>query len=52
MAPPALLMLPYVAIAQAYAFHRSLALGRTPDSPSVSGTVSRVVRGVTVHGLP
>lgn len=49
VADDAQLMLPYVMCAQAYAVHRSLALGRRPDSPSVSGTVNRVVRGVTVH---
>ena len=27
----------------------ALALGLRPDTPSVSGTVSRVVRGVTIH---
>ena len=47
----AALMFPYIACAQMYAFHRSLALGRRPDAPNDSGVVNRVVRGVTLHGL-
>ena len=39
----------YVLFAQWFAVQQSLALGLTPDSPSVSGTVNRVVRGVTIH---
>src|SRR5262249_50002509 len=46
------LAFPYVLCAQLYAFHRSLAVGNTPDQPSKSGTVSRVVSGVRVHALP
>jgi tagatose-6-phosphate ketose/aldose isomerase len=42
---------PFIVCGQLYAFHRSLALGNTPDQPSNSGTVSRVVRGVTIHSL-
>lgn len=45
------LYFPYVVCAQLYAFHRSLALGNTPDQPSNSGTVTRVVHGVTIHTL-
>jgi len=45
------LYFPYVVCGQLYAFHRSLAVGNTPDQPSNSGTVSRVVRGVTIHTL-
>jgi tagatose-6-phosphate ketose/aldose isomerase len=45
------LYFPYVVCAQLYAFHRSLALGNSPDQPSNSGTVTRVVHGVTVHTL-
>ena len=45
------LAFPYVVCAQLYAFHRALQLGNRPDQPSVSGTVSRVVRGVTIHPL-
>lgn len=39
----------YLACGQLYALHRSLILGHTPDEPSRSGTVSRVVHGVTIH---
>jgi tagatose-6-phosphate ketose/aldose isomerase len=42
---------PYIVCGQLYAFHRSLSLGNTPDQPSNSGSVSRVVRGVTIHTL-
>ncbi len=42
---------PYIVCGQIYAFHRSLALGNRPDQPSNSGSVSRVVRGVTIHSL-
>jgi len=42
---------PYIICGQLYAFHRSLALGNKPDQPINSGTVSRVVRGVTLHPL-
>lgn len=45
------LYFPYIVFGQLYAFHRSLSLGNTPDQPSNSGTVSRVVRGVTIHSL-
>jgi tagatose-6-phosphate ketose/aldose isomerase len=45
----AALCFPYLACGQLYALHRSLTLGHTPDQPSRSGTVSRVVRGVTIH---
>jgi tagatose-6-phosphate ketose/aldose isomerase len=50
-APDCELAFPYVVCAQLYAFHRALQLGNKPDEPSVSGTVSRVVRGVTIHPL-
>jgi tagatose-6-phosphate ketose/aldose isomerase len=43
---PALVMFP-----QLYAFHRALQLGNSPDNPSASGTVNRVVQGVTIHSL-
>lgn len=45
------LMLPYVVCAQVYAFHNSLALGNSPDNPSLSGTINRVVQGVAIHAL-
>jgi tagatose-6-phosphate ketose/aldose isomerase len=46
------LAFPYALCAQLYAFHRALAVGNTPDQPSASGTVSRVVSGVRIHALP
>lgn len=42
---------PMAALAQMLALCFSLAHGLTPDEPCVSGTVHRVVRGVTIHGL-
>lgn len=39
----------YILFAQWFALQQSLALGLTPDNPSVSGTVNRVVQGVTIH---
>ncbi len=43
------LLFPYVVFAQMYAFHHALRLNNTPDTPSASGTVNRVVQGVTIH---
>lgn len=48
-APDALVALPFLVVAQLFALDTSLALGLTPDSPSPSGQVNRVVKGVTVH---
>ncbi|MBT5187926.1 MAG: SIS domain-containing protein [Kordiimonadaceae bacterium] len=45
------ILFPYIVCAQIYAFHHALKLGNTPDSPSLSGTVNRVVQGVTIHSL-
>lgn len=45
LAPVALVFAQYLALLS------SLRLGRTPDNPSTSGTVSRVVQGVTIHPL-
>jgi tagatose-6-phosphate ketose/aldose isomerase len=45
------LLLPFVALVQMYAFHRSLKLGNTPDTPCASGRVNRIVKGVTIHSL-
>ena len=42
---------PFVVIAQLLALRRSASLGLTPDQPSRSGTVNRVVRGVVIHPL-
>jgi tagatose-6-phosphate ketose/aldose isomerase len=43
------LCFPYVMFAQSLALLRSLSLGVRPDSPNAAGTVSRVVKGVTIH---
>jgi tagatose-6-phosphate ketose/aldose isomerase len=51
-APDAELFFPFVVWAQSLALGRSLALGYTPDNPSRSGTVSRVVQGVTIYDGP
>lgn len=48
-APDVLVALPFVLVAQLFALGASLALGLTPDTPSPSGQVNRVVKGVTVH---
>lgn len=45
------LLFPFIVCAQIYAFHHALKIGMTPDNPSVSGTVNRVVQGVTIHPL-
>ena len=45
------LIYPYITVAQIYAFHHALKLGNTPDCPSASGTVNRVVQGVRIHPL-
>lgn len=50
-ASDALLMFPYIVCAQVYAFHHALGLGNTPDNPSASGTINRVVQGVKIHAL-
>jgi tagatose-6-phosphate ketose/aldose isomerase len=43
------LCLPYAMFAQSLALLRSLSLGVRPDTPNAAGTVSRVVKGVTIH---
>jgi len=45
------LCLPYAVFAQSLAFLQSLDLGLSPDVPNARGTVSRVVRGVTIYPL-
>jgi tagatose-6-phosphate ketose/aldose isomerase len=45
------LLLPYTVFAQLLATLRSISLGVRPDTPSASGTVSRVVQGVTIYPL-
>lgn len=43
------LALPYIVIAQLISLITSLRVGNTPDNPSKSGTVNRVVKGVKIH---
>jgi len=43
------LCLPYAMFAQTLALLRSLSLGIRPDNPNAAGTVSRVVKGVSIH---
>lgn len=45
------LLFPFIACAQVYALQHSLAIGNTPDNPSSSGTINRVVQGVNIHAL-
>ena len=45
------LALPMIVFCQVFALLQSLALGIRPDTPSVSGTVNRVVSGVTIYPL-
>lgn len=46
------LLFPYIVFAQMYGFHRAVSIGNRPDNPSSSGTVNRVVKGVTIHAHP
>ena len=39
----------HVVFAQLLGFHKSVLLGLDPDSPSISGTISRVVEGVNIY---
>lgn len=39
----------FLMYAQAFALNQSLSVGNTPDTPSASGTVNRVVQGVIIH---
>jgi len=39
----------FLMYAQVFALTQSLNVGNTPDTPSVSGTVNRVVQGVVIH---
>jgi tagatose-6-phosphate ketose/aldose isomerase len=50
-ADDAVLVLPFVVVAQLLALRFSLDRGLTPDNPFPDGEVNRVVRGVTVHPL-
>jgi hypothetical protein len=41
--------LPDVVFAQTFALMNSIGVKNTPDTPSATGTVNRVVKGVTIH---
>jgi tagatose-6-phosphate ketose/aldose isomerase len=43
------LTFPYVIYAQLFAMYKSMDLGFSPDNPSPSGLVNRVVKGVTIY---
>ena len=43
------LALPYTMVAQLISLYKSLALDITPDNPSPSGDVNRVVKGVVLY---
>ena len=47
--PDAYLVLPYVMIGQTVSLLASVKVGNTPDTPSPTGTVNRVVKGVTIY---
>ncbi len=42
-------LIPYVLVGQLLGFNASVAHGLCPDTPSVSGNISRVVEGVTIY---
>ena len=47
--PEDFLSLFYVLPAQIIGFYKSLSLGLTPDSPSISSAITRVVQGVKIY---
>ena len=47
--PEAYLALPFIMAAQTVSLLASIKVKNTPDTPSKSGTVNRVVKGVTIH---
>lgn len=47
--PDAYMALPYVMVGQTISLLAALKAGNTPDTPSPTGTVNRVVKGVTIH---
>lgn len=47
--PDAFLALPYVLVGQLISLFASVETGNEPDNPSPTGTVNRVVKGVTIH---
>jgi tagatose-6-phosphate ketose/aldose isomerase len=47
--PDAYLALPYVIYGQTVSLLSSVKVGNKPDTPSPTGTVNRVVKGVTIY---
>lgn len=47
--PDAYAALPFLMVAQTVSLLSSIKVGNTPDTPSPTGTVNRVVKGVTIH---
>ncbi len=47
--PEAYLALPFIMVGQVVSLLNSVRVGNTPDTPSPTGTVTRVVHGVTIH---
>ena len=47
--PDAYLALPDIMFGQTIAFPTSIKVGNTPDTSSPTGTVNRVVKGITIH---
>ncbi|MDF2039943.1 SIS domain-containing protein [Cytobacillus oceanisediminis] len=47
--PDAYLSMPFVMVGQTISLLASVKVGNKPDTPSPSGTVNRVVKGVTIH---
>lgn len=43
------LVFPYIMVAQTVAIMASIKVDNKPDTPSATGTVNRVVKGVTIH---
>ncbi|HES8317713.1 SIS domain-containing protein [Streptococcus pyogenes] len=50
--PEAYLTFPMILVAQTLALLTAVTLGNSPDTPSATGTVNRVVKGVTIHPYP
>ena len=50
--PDAYLAFPMILVAQMLALLTAIAVGNRPDTPSATGTVNRVVKGVTIHPYP
>lgn len=47
--PEGYLALPFIMVGQTVSLLNSVRVGNTPDTPSPTGTVNRVVKGVTIH---